>query len=647
ARAALRALVEGRLLHTRTAGGQPRCEIAQKALIESWGTLRDWRDDDIGHRALRKRVEVASAEWERLLRAREALWGQRQLDEVRLLEPSTLGSRERAFLQASRRAVTRERWGRRLAVFLVVLAIAASYGVLRLQVYLEDSRFIAAELDVARAALAEGRALAQRARERSELAMALFDRRVPPSAGIEIPPGPSGVRTAAERQWTEALALREQSEATYSRARRTLERALVRDRHHVDTRRLIVEVTYERVLLAELFHQRRERDEWMRLLEEEVDTAKEGAEWLRQLRAPAELELVTTPAGAHVELERYTQGKGTYRREPVPEAGVLGPTPIARLLLPEGSYLLRVTHPGRVPVELPLLLTRGARETLHLALPTAVPDGYAYVPRGCFLMGRSGSEEVRKFMYSSPLHRFCLSEGFLIGKEEVTFGDWLTYLDDLPPDAPARRILEQPRFIDGGAVSLRRHLSAGWTFAFYHSRDEFRTARLGEDFVYTGRTRRNTADWRRFPLSGVSVEDLEGYFQWLHRTKRLPGARLCSQHEWEYAARGADGRNYPHGDELQPDDANIDETYDRLPTAFGPDMVGAHPASVSPFGLDDMAGNAYEFTRSETPELGSVVLRGGSWYFDSTGASIAGFSPGDPTARDARTGLRVCASFSP
>ncbi len=53
-RAALRALVEGRLLHTRTAGGQPRYEIAHDSLIESWGTLRDWLDDDIGHRAVRQ-----------------------------------------------------------------------------------------------------------------------------------------------------------------------------------------------------------------------------------------------------------------------------------------------------------------------------------------------------------------------------------------------------------------------------------------------------------------------------------------------------------------------------------------------------------------------------------------------------------------
>ena len=74
-------------------------------------------------------------------------------------------------------------------------------------------------------------------------------------------------------------------------------------------------------------------------------------------------------------------------------------------------------------------------------------------------------------------------------------------------------------------------------------------------------------------------------------------------------------------------------------------MVGAHPASVSPFGLEDMAGNDYELTRSMTPDCGSVVLRGRAWYDDAFLSASADLSPGDPTARDARIGVRVCASL--
>ncbi|KFA87321.1 bifunctional serine/threonine-protein kinase/formylglycine-generating enzyme family protein [Archangium violaceum] len=646
-RAALRALVDGRLLHTHTPGGQPRCEIAHDSLIESWGTLRGWLDDDTGHRAVRKRLETASAEWERLLRAREVLWGQHQLDEALPLEPSSLGPRERAFLLASRLAVTRQRWGRWLAALALALAVTASYGGLRLQTYLADARFVAAQASSARKVLATGRGFAERASARREEALALFDGRPSPSVGPGTLPSPRDRRKAAERQWAEALSLREQAEADYARASQFLEKGLDRDRNHVDTRRLIAEVTYERVLLAERFHQRRERDTWAQHLEQVTDTAKEGAQWRQRLRAPGELELVTDPPGARVELERYVDLQGTRHRQPVPEVGPLGPTPISRLRLPEGSYLLHVTHPGRVPVRLPLLLTHGAREQLRLVLPTEVPTGYVYIPPGCFLLGSDDPEELRLFMLSTPLHRVCLHEGFLIGKREVTFGDWLAYLDTLPPDAPARRLLELPRFSTTGAVTLRWQPGAGWSFSFYRSHEDVFSAKEGETFRYPARTLRNTADWRQFPLSGVSAEDLVPYFYWLDHSGRLPGARLCSQNEWEYAARGADGRRYPHGQRLQPDDANIDETYGRLPTAFGPDMVGAHPASESPFGLEDMAGNAFELTRSPTAEFGRVVLRGGAWYYNSFGAYVANISEGDPTARDAAIGVRVCASFSP
>ncbi|WP_224372615.1 bifunctional serine/threonine-protein kinase/formylglycine-generating enzyme family protein [Hyalangium versicolor] len=646
-RAALRALVEGRLLHTRTVGGQPRCEVAHDSLIQSWDTLRSWLDADIGHRAVRKRLEAASAEWERMLRAKEALWRQRQLDEARLLDTSTLGPSERAFLQASRRAVARERWGRSLVVLGIVLAGGVSYGGVRLQASLAETRHTAAQIEEAQAALSEGRSLSERASSRREEALAVFDGRPSPSVDPEILAGPRAFGQTTRRQWAEALALRDQADTAYVHASQILEKALDRDRTHAGLRRLLAEVTYERVLLAERFHQQSERAERMLRLKQMVETSKEGAMWRERLEARAELELVTEPPGAHVEIERYTPAQGALRREPVPEASALGPTPLARVLLPEGSYLLHFTHPGRAPVDVPVLLTHGAHERVHLVMPTSVPEGFVYVPPGCFLLGSAEPEVMRINLLSPPLHRFCLSEGYLIGRTEVTMGDWLDYLNDLPPDAPARRILEQPHFGPSGAVTLRWERGAGWVFTLYRSEDIVITAREGEPFQYPARPQRGTADWRKFPLVGISAVDLGGYFYWLDRTKRLPGARLCTQHEWEYAARGADGRRYPHGDELGPDDANIDTTYDRQPTDFGPDMVGSHPASVSPFGLVDMSGNAYELARSVTPELGRVVYRGGAWYYDSLAAYIVNISAGDPTQRDAAIGVRVCASFSP
>ncbi|MBN1204904.1 MAG: protein kinase [Myxococcaceae bacterium] len=644
-RTALRALIDGRLLHARTAGGQAWYGIAHDSLITHWGTLRNWLDNDIGHRAVRQRVEAASAEWERLAHAKEALWGQRQLDETRPLDLTTLGPREHAFLFASRRALRLQRWGRYLATLLGVFAIAAVYGGLRLQAYLEDKRFVAAALGAARQAAAEGHSLGEEARARREEALALFDGRAPPSSTPGASPGAHDPWKAAERRWAEALGLLAQADAAYARAGQSLERTLEREQGHGEARRLLTGLTYERMQLAEHFHQQHARAELRQRLEQLIDTAEDSGEWRQRLLAPAELELVTDPSGARVQIERYVpDAQGVLHRQPVQE---LGPTPLTGVRLPEGSYLLHITRPDRAQVDLPLLLRHGERERVRLVLPAEVPEGYVYIAPGCFLLGSADPEQMRRFMRSPPLHRYCLNEGYLIGKSEVTFGDWIAYLDSLPPDAAARRLLEQASMGTFGGISLRHQPGTGWVFSFHRSLDGILTARQGEPLHYPGRTQRNTADWRRFPLSGVSAEDLAGYFFWLNRSGRLPGARLCREDEWERAARGADGRAYPHGDRLLPEDANIDTTYDRQSSAFGPDVIGSYPASTSPFGLIDMAGNAFEMTRPATPDIGRIALRGGAWYYDDAVAHAANRTPGDPSLRDATTGVRVCASFSP
>ena len=161
---------------------------------------------------------------------------------------------------------------------------------------------------------------------------------------------------------------------------------------------------------------------------------------------------------------------------------------------------------------------------------------------------------------------------------------------------------------------------------------------------YAKRDRRVEQDWLRFPVTGISFEDAEAYAAWLDRTGRVPGARLCTELEWERAARGEDGREFPHGDSLAPDDANVDLTYDKEPGGFGPDEVGSHPASRSPFGVDDLAGNAWEWTRSSL-EPGQVVARGGSYYFAAASARLANREMPERTLRDITVGIRVCADL--
>ena len=622
AEATLDALVVGRLVVARDTEDGGVYELAHETLIRGWATMSGWLAHDADRRAATERLARARADWERQGRPRDALWSHRRLSEVASLDPAGLPPADRSFLRASRRAAHRAAWLRRAAFGGVFAALAVTWGGVRYKAALDLGRRVDEHLVAGRRWQDDARSRQPALEAARTDALALFDRRE---------------RVRAEDAWAGVLSRRSTNLALLARASREFESAVMLAPDNADARALFADTLLERARRADEGHEAAARDE----LVARMGLYDDGGTRTRNWHAPAVLFVGTAPPVASIALERF-EADPSGRLQPQPVEGDLASGGPGRELAP-GSYLLTLRAPARADVRLPVTLSRGEILRLHVELPLAgeVPADFVYVPAGRFLFGSADEDSLRRgFLHAVPIHAVGTGPYF-IARHETTFAEWIEYLEALPP---SERLAHVPRVALGGfegALELKEIEGHRWQLSIKPA-PLTRTARSGEPMTFPGRGVRRTQDWPRLPVTGVTAADAAAYAAWLAGTKRVPGARLCTEIEWERAARGADDRAFPHGNSLAPEDANYDQTYGKVPLAMGPDEVGSHPASRSPFGVDDMAGNAWEWTVSSVDPTGHAA-RGGSYYFDVNSARVANRETPEPSFRDVSVGLRVCA----
>jgi formylglycine-generating enzyme required for sulfatase activity len=181
----------------------------------------------------------------------------------------------------------------------------------------------------------------------------------------------------------------------------------------------------------------------------------------------------------------------------------------------------------------------------------------------------------------------------------------------------------------------------------------------------------NGTDRPDHPINCVAWDQAAAYCRWI-------GKRLPTEAEWEYAARGPDGRVYPWGPQL-PDARHLNASGPELaamakypfpgfsrrgtepPMYDGNDgwdttaPVGSYPEGASPFGVLDLAGNVWEWTSGwyggyskrmeddpQGPATGtSRVARGGGWAtYDPGKVTVAHRLWLTPITRDCDLGFR-------
>jgi formylglycine-generating enzyme required for sulfatase activity len=231
-----------------------------------------------------------------------------------------------------------------------------------------------------------------------------------------------------------------------------------------------------------------------------------------------------------------------------------------------------------------------------LATDTLVIDGMVLIPAGEFIMGSDKGEDASKWREANtlnpygfkdrlyvderPLHKVTLPV-FLIDKYEVTNTKYRDFV-----------------------IATKRAVPWGWMQNGYNFTGEFLETlpieylrqvainRYKLDMDVSNMTRedllaeleKSLVRRNNLPVTTVTWDDANEYCIWA-------GKRLPTEAEWEKAARGPKGLEFPWGNEWDPKKINTMSEDPDAPYSVG----GSFPGDKSPYGVYDMAANVAEW----------------------------------------------------
>jgi formylglycine-generating enzyme required for sulfatase activity len=269
--------------------------------------------------------------------------------------------------------------------------------------------------------------------------------------------------------------------------------------------------------------------------------------------------------------------------------------------------LLRSPKEKRAVEEKPLIETQKPAPVAAPPDKITLSNGMEFlrVPSGKFLMGSADNNELLWNHYEKPQHTVNLPYDYWMARFPVTNELYNAYVKAIGPAHPV----------------------SGWEKKKSH------------------------------PVANVSWQDAMAYCVWLNdlfQDELSSGLilRLPTEAEWEKAARGKDGREYPWGNTFNKRYCNSDEHHTTPVVLYS-------PQGDSPYRCADMAGNVREWThnvyakypynardgREDENDSDLRVLRGGYFMSDWKAVRCASRHWNDPTMRLESHGFRVVASL--
>jgi len=235
-------------------------------------------------------------------------------------------------------------------------------------------------------------------------------------------------------------------------------------------------------------------------------------------------------------------------------------------------------------------------------------SSFVFIPPGEFVLGSDRTE--RDFAYEISAQSVAKKDGDLAQAEKnLRDNSWFDgetprQTSSLDGFCLSRNLVTNQEYLE--FIQATNHPSPGISAAEYQEQGftVHPYSKVGEFLWKNGTYPPNT---EQHPVVLISYQDALAYADWKEQ-QTGSSYRLPEAEEWEKAARGKDGKYFPWGDDWREDGTNAAVSGLNYTSA-----IASFPLSKSEYGVEDLAGNVFEYTSTLKSQDTLAVMKGCSW----------------------------------